>query len=207
MTTIGVLHPGHMGAAIAAALVEAGHEVGWAADGRSVSTRNRAEQAGLKSYEAISELAANSEVIISICPPDAAIAVACEVSGFTGLYVDANAISPASASEVARIASDSGATYVDGGVIGQPPVSRGDMRLYLSGTEAAAIAELFAGTVVDARVISTAPTDASALKMAYAAWTKGSAALLLAVADAANELGVADALIEEWETSQPHLPD
>jgi hypothetical protein len=89
---------------------------------------------------------------------------------FAGIYVDANAVSPATARTIAGLVG----RYVDGGVIGSPPRKPGTTRLYLSGTEAARVAGLFAGTIVDALVVSEDPDAASALKMAYAAWTKGS---------------------------------
>jgi 3-hydroxyisobutyrate dehydrogenase-like beta-hydroxyacid dehydrogenase len=91
--------------------------------------------------------------------------------------------------------------FVDGGIIGPPPRAAGETRLYLSGTGAEDVATLFAGSIVDARVVP----DASALKMAYAAWSKGTAALLLAVRDVARRFGVEDALADEWRLSQPEL--
>ena len=42
------------------------------------------------------------------------------------------------------------------------------------------------------------PVSASALKMTYAAWTKGTAALLLAIEATAEANGVAAALHAEW---------
>jgi 3-hydroxyisobutyrate dehydrogenase-like beta-hydroxyacid dehydrogenase len=135
---------------------------------------------------------------------DAALDVAGGVGGFGGLYVDANAVSPATAAQVAETV----ARCVDGGVVGPPPRSAGTTRLFLSGADAGVVAELFAGTAVEARVLdSGGPYAASALKMAYAAWTKGSAALLLAARSAAASLGVEDELVAEWARSQPGLPD
>jgi len=69
------------------------------------------------------------------------------------------------------------------------------------------VASLFAGTTVDARVLSVRIGDASALKMVYAAWTKGTAALLLAIGNVARATGVDDALQNEWALSLPGLPD
>ena len=48
-------------------------------------------------------------------------------------------------------------------------------------------------------------TAASALKMCYAAWTKGSAALLLSVAALAASEDVTTKLYEEWALSIPDL--
>ena len=86
-------------------------------------------------------------------------------------------------------------------IIGPPPREAGDTRLYLSGQRAGEVASLFAGTIVDARVVP----DASALKMAYAAWSKGTAALLLAIRDVARHYGVDEELASEWAESQPDL--
>jgi 3-hydroxyisobutyrate dehydrogenase-like beta-hydroxyacid dehydrogenase len=185
LMTIAVLHPGVMGSAVAAALR---HDVIWSPDGRSETTAERARAANLASGDPLT-----ADVILSICPPHAAREVARAVSEFRGIYVDANAISPATAREVRALVPH--AAFVDGGIIGPPPVKAGTTRLYLTGERAADVAALFADTVVDARIVG----DAGALKMAYAAWTKGSAALLLAAHEAAEAYGVADALDAEWE--------
>lgn len=205
MTVIGVLHPGEMGGAVAAALAAAGHEVLWASAGRSTDTARRAGAAGAVAVGDIDALVARSQVILSICPPHAAGDVAGAVSQFDGVYVDANAVAPANAADIAKQVEAAGADYVDGAIIGPPPRRDGTTRLYLSGASAADIAALFAGTPLQAIVVEGAVTAASALKMAYAGWTKGSAALMLAVQTLAREHGVADALAEEWELSQPGL--
>lgn len=200
---IGLLHPGAMGASVGACLVEAGHEVLWASAGRSPQTAARARAAGLTDAGSVDELAARSDVVLSICPPDAALAVARSLGSYRGVLLDANAVAPATA---AAIAAATDATYVDGGIIGPPPTAPGTTRLYLSGERASEVASLFAATRLEARPLETgAPTAASALKMVYAAWTKGSAALLVAVEQAAAALDVAAALHEEWALSQPDL--
>jgi hypothetical protein len=88
--------------------------------------------------------------------------------------------------------------FVDGGIVGGPPAPR----LYLSGAEAPLVAELFAGSPVEPRLVA----NASALKCAYAAWSKGSGALLLAIREFANAEGVWEPLAEEWAESLPALP-
>jgi 3-hydroxyisobutyrate dehydrogenase-like beta-hydroxyacid dehydrogenase len=197
-----------MGAALGAALQERGHLVRWASGGRSAETAQRAVAAGLVETESLRGLVGSSSVIISICPPDAALDVAAEVAAerFAGTYVDANAISPASARQVSELVSRAGARFVDGDVIGGPPRSGAGTRVYLSGLPAAEVAALFAGTDrLRTIVLSGPPEAASALKMCYAAWTKGTGALLLAIRAAASAMEVDDALIGEWELSQPEL--
>lgn len=203
MTTVGLLHPGAMGASVGAQLVGAGHEVLWAGVGRSQDTVARAREAGLIDVRDIAEVASRSEVVLSICPPHAALDVAHAVVGFDGLYIDANAIAPQTAAQVAALV---GPRLVDGGIVGPPPRRQGTTRLYVSGAHAPDVGRLFAGTALDVRVlVDGGPFAASALKMAYAAWTKGSAALFLAVGQAAQRLGINDALHEEWALSQPTL--
>jgi 3-hydroxyisobutyrate dehydrogenase-like beta-hydroxyacid dehydrogenase len=183
VTVVGLLHPGEMGAAVGNALVAAGHTVLWASEGRSEPTRARA--AAFDDAGTATELAARSDVVFSIVPPHAARDVAASVQPFGGIYVDANAVAP----ETAR--SLGAPRFVDGGIVGGPPAPR----LYLSGAEAAEVAQLFAGSPIESVVVA----DASALKCAYAAWTKGSAALALAAREYARRTGVEQALLAEWE--------
>jgi 3-hydroxyisobutyrate dehydrogenase-like beta-hydroxyacid dehydrogenase len=205
-TTIGLLHPGEMGAATGAVLHGAGHDVVWASAGRSPATARRAEAAGLDDAGSVAELCGRAAVILSVCPPHAALDVAREVAGHGGVFVDANAVSPATSGAVGKVIVDAGGTYVDGGIIGSPPTAAGTTRLYLSGADAPAVARLFDGTIVDARVLSDRIGDASTMKMVFAAWTKGAAALVLDVRALARKTGIEDALLADWNESQPHLP-
>jgi 3-hydroxyisobutyrate dehydrogenase-like beta-hydroxyacid dehydrogenase len=197
---VGLLHPGEMGTAVGAALVAGGHEVLWASDGRSAETAGRAEAAGFRDAGTVEAM--DADVLLSICPPHAAVDVARSAAGFAGIYVDANAVSPATARSIAAFMP----SFVDGGIIGPPPRAAGDTRLYLSGP-AGEVAGLFERTIVDARVISTEPGAASALKMVYAAWSKGTAALLLAILEVARAEGVEEDLRAEWRDSLPELLD
>ena len=197
MATVGVLHPGEMGAAVAAV---ARGDVWWAPEGRSDATAARAQAEGLHPAP-LAELLDRCDVALSICPPHAALDVARACAGYRGIYCDANAISPQTMREVAQTVAGE---VVDGGIVGGPPREPGT-RLYLSGAGAAEVAALFEGTALEPVVIGDEVGTASALKMCYAAWTKGSAALLLTVAEAAERLGLGDALRAEWERSIPGL--
>jgi hypothetical protein len=232
--TIGLLHPGEMGAAVGQCLTAAGHEVLWVPEGRSAASAARAGAAGLTAADSLADLAGRAEVILSVCPPHGALDVARAVAGtgFGGLYLDANAVSPHTAREAAGIVK--AASFVDGGIIGTPPVTPGFIRLYLSGARAAEARDLFEGTPVHTTVVDHSSRAgvatgagtatgagesrqregagdgdgiglASAVKMAYASWTKGSAALLLAARALARTEGVEDVLLAEWGISQPGL--
>ena len=196
-STVGLLHPGEMGAAIGAVLRGQGHRVLWASDGRSAETRARADEAGLEDVGSVSQVA-RADVVFSVCPPHAALEVA-RSARFSGVYVDANAVSPATAAKVSDVVDE----FVDGGIVGSPPYEPATTRLYLSGERADDVAALFTGSVLDARVVS----NASAVKMAYAAWTKGTAAMLLAIRELARREGVEEPLLAEWDLSQPELRD
>ena len=208
-TTIGFLHPGAMGVTLAANATGpgAGPRL-WSGDGRSGATRERAEAAGLVDAGRLADLCARCDLIVSICPPAAAVAVARSVAdaGFAGRYIDANAVSPATSGVVAELF---GPRFIDGGVIGPPAERPGTTRLYLAGPGAAEVSRLWEGSNLGVVALSETAEGAaaSALKMAYAGWTKGSAALLLTVNALAERAGVGDALRAEWDLSQPGLGD
>ncbi len=161
---VGLVHPGEMGAALGSRL---DGDVVWCPEGRSDATRARAAAFRAVSWDELLQ----SDVLLSIVPPHAALDVARAAEGFRGVYIDANAISPMHAQEIAAIHP----RFVDGAVIGGPD----DPHLYLS-----------ENVFSIARVVS----DPSALKMAYAAWSKGSAAMLLAIERVARHYGVWDDL-------------
>ena len=204
---IGILHPGEMGSAVGAALRAAGTPVRWASEGRGPDTQRRAAAAGLQDVGTLEQVLRESAVIVSICPPAAVMDVAEAVArrGFCGTYVDANAVSPATARAAGAIIERAGAVFVDGGIIGPPPRTRGTTRIYLSGPAAQDVAARFAGSVLEAIALDGPLTAASALKMAYGGWTKGSAALLMTMRALAITEGVGDALLHEWERSIPGL--
>lgn len=208
VTTIGLLHPGAMGSSIGAAATGRARVL-WASAGRSEATADRAARAGLEDARGIEALVAASEAIISVCPPHAAEQVARQVAslGFAGTYLDANAVSPSSARAIAAIVTEAGARFVDGGIVGGPAWKAGTTRLYLSGARASEAAGWFDGSPLSVTVIEGGAGAASALKMAYAAYTKGTSALVASILAVARREGVEDALLEEWRGSQPRLAE
>ncbi len=207
MRTIGLLHPGAMGVTVGAAALAGGARVVWASEGRSAPTRERSIQAGLHDVGSLESLVTQSAVILSVCPPAAAEKQANAVAAhrFSGVYVDANAVSPHTARTIAAVFANTPADFVDGGLIGPPARSPGTTRLYLSGARAGEVASLFAETALAAHPLGAPAGAASALKMAYASYTKGVTALLAAIHSLADAEGVRDALLHEWAQSQPDL--
>ena len=207
MTAIALLHPGDMGAAIGACLVSNGHRVVWASAGRSAATRARAAGAGLEDLKSLARAVEAAEIVFSVCPPHGALDLAEEVAAlqFDGLYIDANAIAPDTTREAAAIVEAAGARFVDGGIIGPPPVETGLTRLYFSGAQAKEAAALFDGSHATGTALPGGIGAASALKVCYAAWNKGSIALLAAIRTLAQSEGVDKELLAEWRNGIPDI--
>lgn len=191
---VGFLHPGEMGAALASLVVRRGARACWVPQGRSAQTRGRARDAGLVECPSLEALCRACPVVVGICPPHAALDVARAVAGtgFRGLYVDANAISPGHAREIAEMFGACGGAFVDAAIVGPPPAPGTRTRLYLSGAAAAtaAAAACLAGEGLQLEHLGDEVGRASALKMCHSAMHKGQMALLFAALAAAEQAGV-----------------
>lgn len=203
--TIGILHPGAMGISVAASALRSGHRVCYASEGRSEATRARAAEHDLRDLGTLEALCAECSIIISVCPPHVAEDVAKQViaHGFKGLYLDANAISPQKAHRIGQMLSNTGISFVDGGIIGGPAWTPGETWLYLSGKDAYRIADCFWAGPLETNVIGDEIGKASAIKMCYAAYTKGTTALLTAILALAEASGVRAELSAQWERDEP----
>lgn len=173
----------------------------WCPDGRSAATRARADAVGLIATGSLVELTQRCDTIVSVCPPAEALAVARQVAatGFDGLYVDANAIAPATTLEIGALFP----RFVDGGIIGPPVTSTDTTRMYLSGDEAGAVSDRWDGSLLDVRAIDGGVGAASAVKMLFAAWGKHNAALMFAIHAVAEAHGVTEVVRAEWAISRP----
>lgn len=200
MENIGILHPGEMGASIAWNAQINGHALFWVSDGRSPETRLRAEKLSLTETKSLDTLVQKCPILISVCPPHAAEEVARQVcaTSFQGVYADLNAISPQRAVRIGEMMKTRGVTFVDGGIIGGPAWKPGTTWLYLSGGEGQSVADLFSGGPLQTEVIGDEIGKASALKMCFAAYTKGTTALLCAILAAAEGLDVRQELEQQW---------
>ncbi len=208
MTTIAILHPGEMGASIGANLISRGRRVVWASAGRGAATHRRAGNAGLEDLGALAHALQASDIAFSVCPPHAALELAHAVAacGYRGVYVDANAVSAETTRAVGGAVEAAGASYVDAGIIGPPPIAGASVRLYLCGARAAPVAALFEGCIMQAIALDGPIGTASTLKVCYAAWNKGATALLGAIRALAQQEDVDAALLAEWKISLPDIP-
>lgn len=204
---IGILHPGEMGISVAASARNSGHQLYWVSEDRSPATAARANQHGLKPLTTLDQLCRECAVILCVCPPHAAEAVADSViaAGFHGLYLDGNAISPQRAIQIGERMAAAGITFVDGGIIGGPAWKANSTWLYLSGEKAEQIAACFAAGPLETKVIGPTIGAASALKMCYAAYSKGTTALLAAILGAADYWNVSDVLASQWDHDTPNF--
>jgi 3-hydroxyisobutyrate dehydrogenase-like beta-hydroxyacid dehydrogenase len=202
--TIGILHPGAMGISVAASALRSGHTVCYASEGRGEATRARAAEHDLRDLGTLADLCKACSILISVCPPHAAEDVAREVAriGFQGLYLDANAIAPQKAVRIGGLLSAARIPFVDGGVIGGPAWEPNETWLYLSGAGAEKVAACFSAGPLEVSVIGEEIGKASALKMCYAAYTKGTTALLANILALAEASGVRAELAEQWERDE-----
>ena len=202
---IGILHPGQMGISIAASAQNSGNHVYWVSAGRSPETHQRASNHALLDAQNLRHLCKTCSMILCICPPHAAEEVANQViaEGYEGLYVDANAISPERAIHIGKGLQDAGITFVDGSVIGGPAWQPGRTWLYLSGEGAEQVASCFSSGPLETQVMDDEIGKASAIKMCFAAYTKGRTALLSAILGTAEALGVRGELENQWSRYWP----
>ncbi len=207
--TLGILHPGEMGISVAASARNSGNTVFWVSDGRSLETQERARSHSLVDAHSLEEFCRTCSIIISVCPPHAAEEIAMQVlaHSFMGLYADVNAISPQQAIRIGEKMEERGITFVDGGIIGGPAWEVDATWLYLSGREAQRVAVCFSAGPLKAQVIGENIGKASALKMCYAAYSKGSTALLCSVLAAAENLEVREELEQQWSRDKSGFPD
>jgi 3-hydroxyisobutyrate dehydrogenase-like beta-hydroxyacid dehydrogenase len=176
MAVVAMLHPGQMGAALAAQARRTGAHVVWCPDGRSAATARRAEVAGLTALPRLSEVLAAAEIVLSVCPPEFAEDIATEVAalGYRRIFVEANAISPRRCLRIAERLTRAGATVVDGSLIGPPPHDGAIVRFYLAGSNGPMdeVQAIFHGTDVEVMTLDDEVGAASGLKMAFAGFSK-----------------------------------
>jgi len=205
--TIAVLMPGDMGHAVGRALGEHGHRVVTCLTGRSDHSRTLAAAGNLEDLGSLELVVAEADMVLSILPPASApglardVAAAMQAADARPIYVDCNAIAPETAKGVAETITDAGAAFIDAGIIGLAPGKGGATRFYVSGTDTGPMQTLD-GKGIQVLALGPHAGQASAIKMCYAALTKGTWTLQLALLMAAERYGLYDDLISEFAFSQ-----
>jgi putative dehydrogenase len=206
-----VVAAGMMGSAVAARLRERGAAIRTTLAGRSAASVARAAAAGMTGVADDSELVDGVDIVLSIVPPGEALGLAERLAPLLAaarrkpLYLDCNAVSPATARRIAEVIAPTGAALVDGGIIGGPPkAGYGGPNIYVSGA-AAQGATLLRDYGLAIRVLDGPIGAASALKLSYAGLTKGLTALGAAMFLGAAAAGSDAALIAELGESQKEM--
>ena len=206
---IAILSPGAMGSAISARLVEHGARVLTSLVGRSASTVNRARAAGMEDVSP--ETIASADLILSIVPPGEAVALAKALvtrlreSRHKPVYIDCNALSPKTKTEIAGTLADTGCDIIDGAIVGAPPrPGEKGPRIYVSGDQSDR-ASVLRTLGLDLRPIDGPIGAAAALKMSYAGINKGIMAIGTAMLLAASRSGASTGLYQELGESLPQL--
>jgi len=210
---IGILSIGEMGYHWAKILKAQGAEVLTFAGNRSETTRQRAENVGVKCLPSMNQLVQEADLIVSIVVPSAAKKVAAKASKAaikTGrkdlLYLDANAISPMTAEEIGKTLAGGGVEFVDGCIIGSAAKMDKGAVIYVSGAQAAKILDLNSyGFSV--KVLGPTVAQASAFKVVYAGLTKGLQGLFVELLMGARSFGLLDEILKRYEESFPGLLD
>ncbi len=210
--TIAILMPGDMGHACAKVFKEAGYRVITDLSNRSTRTKILAQKSGIEDLGNLENIVLNSELILSILPPEFALNNAINtLKAFNNVnkpsitYVDCNAISPMTTLKINKIFSSSSINFVDGGIIGNNPIiENGKTRLYVSGPAVKEVLELD-GKGMQVKHLNNNIGTASGMKMVYASATKGTFSLHAAVATVAHSLNLTEDLFKEFEDSQPNI--
>ena len=210
---IGIMSIGEMGYHWAQLLNLHGAEVLTYDRDRSEVTRKRAENVDVKSTGSLQQLCQESDLIVSIVVPSAALKIAAKIAKSATqvnrrdlLYLDANAISPMTAEKINTVLGQCGVSFVDGCIIGSAAKMDKGAVVYASGPQASRILELesFGFTV---QVLGAGTSQASAFKVVYAGLTKGLQGLFVELLMGAKSFGLLDEIVNRYEESFPGLLD
>ncbi len=211
--TIAIMSPGDMGHTVGRYLSQRGFRIITCLEGRSARTKGLAESAGIFDTPSIGAMVSEADLILSIMPPSAArdtasaIAETMQAIDRKPLYADCNAVSTATVRRINSVITAAGGSFIDAGIVGPPP-GKGNQatRFYVSGPDAGAL-DALDGDGISVRQMGSEVGRASAIKMCYAAVTKGSWTLYAAALTTAEIMGLTDLYLEEIESSRPHVAD
>ncbi|MDG2101020.1 MAG: DUF1932 domain-containing protein [Dehalococcoidales bacterium] len=210
INNVTLISPGEMGSPIAEYIISSGIKVISPLNNRSEETRKRSIKSGIQDSKTLIESMKQTDLIISILVPSEAENLCKEIANISKVidkeiyYADLNAISPKTVQNMRNILSNTKIKFIDGGIIGGPPISNKFPRIYVSGIHSKVFMELnnLGMEVID---MSGDIGDASAIKMAYASITKGYSSLLIAAVTLAIKTNNFDAFMDELKFSQPKV--
>ena len=210
---IGILSIGEMGFHWAKLLKGHGVEVLTYDKDRGEVSRKRGENAGAKSVASMAELVRSADLIVSIVVPSAALRVAENVAAAAKesgrkdlLFLDANAISPMTADDIAAVLKPAGVNFVDGCIIGSAARMGKGTIVYVSGPQSSRLQALESFNI-PIKVLGPNTNQASAFKVVYAGLTKGLQGLFCELFMGARRFGLLKEVTAQYEESFPGLID
>lgn len=204
---IGFMTPGDMGQAVAMQLKQKGYTVMTALEKRSERSRKMAAEIGLVDLGSIARMTAECDLIMSVMNPGAGLEFATEAAAAIKtqsrkpVFIDCNAVAPDTMYAIDKVIRDAGSRCLDGGIIGPPPRGGAKTNLYVSGPGAADLKQL-ENDFLRVHILTEKLGDASAVKMCYSAFNKGTQGLVLETLMAAERLGVADIVEQQLRASR-----
>jgi len=180
---------------------------------RGEVSRKRGENAGVKSVGSMADLVNQADLIVSIVVPSAAIDVARKIAEAVKtagrkdlIFVDANAISPMTAEEIAKNLQPAGVSFVDGCIIGSAARMGKGTIVYVSGPEAKRM-QVLEKFNIPVKVLGASTSQASAFKVVYAGLTKGLQGLFCELLMGARRFGLLQEIRAQYDESFPGLLD
>ena len=205
--TVAVISPGDMGHVVGKVIRDKGFRVITSLSNRSALSCSRAARSGMDDVESLRAVMQEADVVLSIMPPECALSFAEAAADVVSkddqpIFADCNAIAPTTTQKMRDVVEVAGMDFVKIGIVGPPP-GRGGVatRFYAAGPVIDALAFLD-GEGIDYRRLGTNWGQAAAIKMCYAALTKGTMTLHTAVLTTAELLGVSNVLHQELAASQ-----
>lgn len=212
-SVVGILGFGAMGEGVARVLKASGLEIATCVTDRSRATQGRAQAAGVTGYDTLRSLVDHVDTFLSIVPADQAVplaeavAASCEARDRPLHYVDCNSITPRKTQQIAEIVQEAGLLLSDAGIIGPPPVAgRNRTRFYTSGPHRHVLAAL-GSPEMSVIPLGDGLTEATQMKVLFAAINKGTVALLMNVLAAAKQANLVEAIVSEADAMRPGLLD
>jgi 3-hydroxyisobutyrate dehydrogenase-like beta-hydroxyacid dehydrogenase len=209
--TAGILYCGDMGAVVGRLLAQAGFRVVTTSEGRSAATKARADEAGIEVLESIGDVASQSDIVFSIVLPSAAEEVARRYAEFSALrppgsiFVDANTVGHNTLATIAQIMAAADIQWIDAGIHG----TAGNLArlgvIYVSGPDSPHLQSLTAQTAVRVVRLGDVHGLASSMKLLMAAMSKSTAAAFFEIATLAEQLGMLESFLENYESFYPEI--
>jgi 3-hydroxyisobutyrate dehydrogenase-like beta-hydroxyacid dehydrogenase len=207
-STLGLLYPGELGAAVARRLVAAGWQVVSPLQGRSERSLRRAREARVEDCTSLEACLSRSDLLLSVVPQHAVVQTAEAVAAAATrvdrrpVYVEGDSVSPQTMRTVDAVLAAAGVECVDGAFVGSAAMLGDKTTLYLSGAAAQRVADSI-GDALTTRVIDGEVGLASAFKLAFAAFNKGLVALTLQVVTAVDAIGQREELLRALRLFYP----